>query len=76
MMTDARPSLLVILVDLKEWREMPDFFLVEARRIQAYYERWQSEHPGKDPGRWIYKPRAEEIDTLRNAPTPLLERLA
>jgi hypothetical protein len=52
LMMEARPDLLVVLVDLKEWREMPDFFVIQAREIQAYYQQWQAEHPGKDPGRW------------------------
>ena len=47
----------MVFVARKEWREMHDFFVVQAREIQAYYQQWQAEHPGKDPGRWIYKPR-------------------
>jgi hypothetical protein len=75
LMMEARPDLLVVLVDLKEWREMPDFFVIQAREIQAYYQLWQAEHPGKDPGRWIYKPGVQELDILKNDPTPLIDRL-
>jgi hypothetical protein len=75
LMSEGRPDLLVVFVARKEWREMHDFFVVQAREIQAYYQQWQAEHPGKDPGRWIYKPRAQEMDILKNDPTPLINRL-
>jgi hypothetical protein len=50
-------------------------FVVQARKIQAYYQQWQASHPGKDPGRWIYKPGVQEMDILMNDPTPLIDRL-
>lgn len=70
----ASPDLLVALVDLKEWREMPDFYLVTASLIQEHFRKFIEER-GREPSRWRYHPKSSEIAHLRNDPTALLERL-
>jgi hypothetical protein len=75
LMTVDNPNLLVVLVDLKQWRETPDYFIVKVQQIQKYYQHWQTNNVGKDPGRWIYKPDLLEIEPLKNEARPLLEHM-
>ena len=70
----AHPELLVALVDLKKWRELPDFYLVTASQIQAHFENYIQEQ-GKEPVRWRYHVDPGEIVHLRNNPTALLEHV-
>ena len=56
------PNLWFAFVDLKEFQELPDTFIVPSKIISAYFE-------GGDPETWTrarYHPRLDEIEPYKN----------
>ena len=70
----ANPALMVALVDLREWKTMPDYYLLPASEIQEHFRSWIAANE-REPGRWRYHVAPDRIEHLRNDPTPLLRRL-
>jgi len=74
----ADPNLIMVFVDLKEWKEgTPDVYVVRASHVQRYMEREVIDHPHRDTESDLYRyhPKPEEIEPFRSDWSPLLKDL-
>lgn len=58
----SHPNLFFALVDLKDFKELPDVFIVPSKTIFAYFK-------GGDPKTWIrarYHPLVRDVERYKN----------